>query len=105
MVPSSEALLGPGTTAIRCPKKLQMTSLYPEKTQRIYKLPELIIQQGHQIQEPKLQGPWIVKGKRATAESIDPVQDHPHEHTHGCPSPQARMGGSEGRRGVGFLLV
>uniref|UniRef100_A0A2I3H793 Tubulin--tyrosine ligase-like protein 9 n=1 Tax=Nomascus leucogenys TaxID=61853 RepID=A0A2I3H793_NOMLE len=74
----------------------KMTSLYPEKTQRIYKLPKLIIQQGHQIQEPKLQGPWIVKGKRARAESIHPVQDHPHEHTHGRPSPQARMGGSEG---------
>uniref|UniRef100_A0A2K5EGN8 Tubulin--tyrosine ligase-like protein 9 n=1 Tax=Aotus nancymaae TaxID=37293 RepID=A0A2K5EGN8_AOTNA len=74
----------------------KMTSLHPEKTQRIYKLPELIIQQGHQIQKSKLQGPWIVKGKRARAESTNPVQDRPHEHTHGCPSPQARMGGSEG---------
>ncbi|KAI2594378.1 tubulin tyrosine ligase like 9 [Homo sapiens] len=49
-------------------------------------------------------GHGLSKGKER-AESIDPVQDHPHEHTHGRPSPQARMGGSEGRRGVGFLLV
>lgn len=32
------------------------------------------------------------------AESINPVQDHSHEYSHGRPSQQARMGGSEGVR-------
>lgn len=32
------------------------------------------------------------------AESINPVQGHSYEYPHGCPSPQARMGGSKGVR-------
>lgn len=32
------------------------------------------------------------------AESIRPVQDHAYEYSYGCPSPQARMGGSKGVR-------
>ena len=32
------------------------------------------------------------------AESLNPVQDHSYEYSHGRPSPQARMGGSKGVR-------
>lgn len=31
-------------------------------------------------------------------ESLNPVQDHSYEYSHGRPSPQARMGGSKGVR-------
>uniref|UniRef100_A0A2K5QHG2 Tubulin--tyrosine ligase-like protein 9 n=1 Tax=Cebus imitator TaxID=2715852 RepID=A0A2K5QHG2_CEBIM len=67
----------------------KMTSLHAEKTQRIYKLPELIIQADMQNQLQPF--PFLIR-----AGSTNPVQDRPHEHTHGCPSPQTRMGGSEG---------
>uniref|UniRef100_D6RCJ6 Tubulin tyrosine ligase-like family, member 9 n=1 Tax=Mus musculus TaxID=10090 RepID=D6RCJ6_MOUSE len=33
--------------------------------------------------------------RQKRAENLNPLQDHPHEHTHGCSAPQARMGGSQ----------